>query len=279
MSGVFVSFEGGEGTGKSTQILLLKARLEAVGYRVLTLREPGATAVGEQIRAILLDPSNTLMNPLSELLLYEAARAQLVCEVIRPALAAGMVVLCDRFSDSTLAYQGAARGLGLDFVRRANAVGADGLLPDRTIILSRDIGEGLRKAAEKGPDRLEAEDCDFHERVHAAFLAIAKSEPERVRLVSIAADKPTTAAAVFAQLADLFPAAAARPFDISDELIALVKQQRTGRAGGQSDSSDVVASDAAASDAAAPDVTASDAAVEVTASALDAAASIGRSQA
>jgi dTMP kinase len=228
--GAFITFEGGEGTGKSTQILLLKARLEAGGVRVLALREPGATRVGERIRAILSDPASEGIDPLAELLLFEAARAQLVREVVRPALEAGATVLCDRFTDSSVAYQGEGRSLGLALVRQQNELACGGLEPDRTIILVRDVEEGLRKAAEKGPDRMEQEGSQFHKRVQAAFLRIAAQEPARVRLVPVAEDKAQTAEQVFEQVADLFSGLAGRSgqsgFEVTEELLAEARQAR-----------------------------------------------------
>ncbi|MDR0501664.1 MAG: dTMP kinase [Coriobacteriales bacterium] len=221
--GIFVTFEGGEGVGKSTQIQLLKARLKAFGYDVITLREPGGTQIGEQIRTILLEPTNTAMSAVTELLLYEAARAQLVQQVIAPHLQSGKVVLCDRFSDSTLAYQAAARGLDINMVRSANALGTGGLTPSRTIVLSHDVKLGLAKAAQKGPDRLEAEDVSFHQKVHAAFEQLATDEPKRVRLVRIHESKADTAEAIFAQLGDLFPAANRQSFTIDEALLNIIK--------------------------------------------------------
>ncbi|MDR2196784.1 MAG: dTMP kinase [Coriobacteriales bacterium] len=225
-TGIFITFEGGEGVGKSTQILLLKARLEDAGYRVSNLREPGGTAIGERIRTILLDPASEGIDPIAELLLYEAARAQLVCERIQPALAAGAVVLCDRFTDSSLAYQGQARGLGFEAVRRANRIGGKGLVPQRTIVLTLDLKTALGRAVKHGADRLEAQDLDFHVRVREGFERLAAEEPERVRLVASCPDKGQTAQAVFAELADLFPAADGRPFVTDEALIRRVKQER-----------------------------------------------------
>ncbi|MDR0347187.1 MAG: dTMP kinase [Coriobacteriales bacterium] len=223
--GVFVSFEGGEGVGKSTQILLLAARLEAAGIETLRLREPGGTTIGEAIRNILLDPANTALDDVSELLLYEAARAQLVSAVIEPALARGVTVLCDRFIDSTLAYQGAARGLGFDLVDRANRLGSKGLTPDRTVVLVHDPLEALNRATEEGADRLEAEGLAFHTRVLEGFEQVAAREPARVRLVRSLERKEDTAAAVFAELGDLFPQAAALDFVITTELIDRVREE------------------------------------------------------
>ena len=139
--GVFITFEGGEGSGKSTQLKLLAHRLEGAGIAVRTLREPGGTAVGESIRAILLDPAHTGLDDTAEILLYEAARAQLVAEVIEPALEAGEIVLCDRFFDSTTAYQGYARGIALERVAALNHAATSGLAPDRTLLL--DIVSGI----------------------------------------------------------------------------------------------------------------------------------------
>lgn len=184
--GVFITFEGGEGSGKSTQIRALTRRLEAAGVAVRALREPGGTSAGEAIRAILLDPAHTGLDPRAELLLYEAARAQLVAEVIEPALAAGEVVVCDRFYDSTTAYQGYARGLDLEEIDRLNHAATGGLVPDATVILDIDPEAGLARATVGGADRLEGEDAAFHRAVREGFLAIAATERDRVRVVDAA---------------------------------------------------------------------------------------------
>lgn len=201
--GVFVTFEGGEGCGKSTQLRLLARRLDAAGVPVRQLREPGGTAVGEAVRTILLDPEHAGLDDIAELLLYEAARAQLVAEVIEPALEAGEVVLCDRFYDSTTAYQGHARGIALDEVAELNRAATGGLAPDRTIVLDIRPSLGVARATSHSTDRLEAEDLAFHERVRAGFLAIAAQEPGRVRVVDASGDIDTVAEKVAAALADL----------------------------------------------------------------------------
>jgi len=203
--GTFVTFEGGEGAGKTTQIELLAAALRETGAQVLTLREPGSSPISEAIRAILLDPANTKLSPSAELFLYEAARAQLVIEVIRPALEAGTVVICDRFFDSTTAYQGYARGLDIDETQALNLLATDGLVPDRSIVLDLAPAEGLPRATKDTADRLERESLDFHERVRAGFLAIAAEEPHRVRVVDATGTPEQVAAAVRTQLSDLFP--------------------------------------------------------------------------
>jgi dTMP kinase len=224
-TGIFITFEGGEGVWKSTHILLLAWRLEAAGLEVLRLREPGGTRIGEAVRLILLDPAHTELDDISELLLYEAARAQLVSQVIQPALARGVTVLCDRFTDSTLAYQGVARGLGLELVERANRLGSKGLVPQRTIVLTHDAELALVRATEEGADRLEAEGIAFHRRVQEGFETIAEGDPERVRLVQSRESKDETATAVFAELADLFPQIARADFTISPELLKRVREE------------------------------------------------------
>jgi dTMP kinase len=225
-NGVFITFEGGEGVGKSTQIKLLQARLEANGYDVLCLREPGGTAIGEQIRAILLNPNNNSMEATSELLLYEAARAQLVNQVIKPALTAGQIVLCDRYFDSTFAYQARARGLDAGMVNQANRIGSDGLAPTRTILLEQDVSRGLQKATEDGADRLEAEGLEFHQKVHEGFDLLAATYPERIYKVKCQEKKQDTAVAVFDQLKDLFPKAANSSFTITDTLLQAIKDTK-----------------------------------------------------
>lgn len=203
MSGAFITFEGGEGCGKTTQIAMLARRLEAAGLAVRVLREPGGTAVGEAVRSILLDPDHHGLDAMAELLLYEAARAQIVAEVIEPALLAGEIVICDRFFDSTTAYQGHARGLDLESVARLNTLATSGLAPDRTILLDLDVRVGLERATKQGADRLEREDVGFHETVRAGFLAIAEAEPDRVRVVDAMGAPETVADAVEVALADL----------------------------------------------------------------------------
>ena len=188
--GRFVTFEGPEGAGKTTQIARLESVLRGRGHTVLRTREPGGDAVGERVRELLLHvDGGAMLSAEAELLLFEAARAQNVLGVVRPALDAGHVVLCDRFTDSTLAYQGYGRGLSLDFIREANAFAAGGLLPDRTILLDLPPADGLARQTRAEQNRLDRESLAFHERVRAGFLETAAREPER--LVIVDAARPT----------------------------------------------------------------------------------------
>lgn len=210
--GVFVTFEGGDGVGKSTHIRYVANELRLAGREVVCLREPGGTGIGESLRAMVLDPDNGEISSEAELLMYEAARAQLVREVIRPALERGAVVLCDRFSDSTIAYQAYGRGLPLDFVRRANAFATGGIVPDRTILLVLgNTRKSLARATGAGTgDRMEQAGEVFHSRVNRAFLKLAKRDPKRIRIVRSGSSRKATAAAVAAELADILPELSAR---------------------------------------------------------------------
>ncbi len=185
MTGRFITFEGIEGCGKSTQAKRLRAHLESQGHRVLLTREPGGTPISEAIRTLLLNPDHAEMKPATELLLYQAARAQHVEEVIAPALANGTIVICDRFADSTLAYQGAGRSLSPEILRAVlDPKITMGVAPDLTILIDLDVSAGLERSRRDQPwDRIEQESSAFHERVRAAFLEIARSEPKRVRVV------------------------------------------------------------------------------------------------
>ena len=191
---MFLTLEGPEGAGKSTQGRLLADAIRATGREVVLVREPGGTEVGERIRGLLLDPGHRNLAPRTEMLLFAAARAQLVAEVVRPALSAGLVVVCDRYVDASLVYQGVGRHLGVDVVRAVNEVGTDGLLPDLTILLDIDPAVGLDRArrtsgqAEQagrwdGGDRLERESLAFHEGVREGFLTLAGNEPRRIRVL------------------------------------------------------------------------------------------------
>lgn len=203
--GVFITFEGGDGVGKSTHIRRLATALKDEGREVLVLREPGGTSVGEMLRSVVLDPANDGLSDEAELLIYEAARAQIVAEVIEPALARGAVVLCDRFADSTVAYQAYGRGLDRAFVNAANAFATRGVMPDRTILLvCRSAADGLVRATARGADRLEGAGAAFHDRVASGFAAIAEADPERVRVVDSSGAYRATGAAVRAAVADLF---------------------------------------------------------------------------
>lgn len=206
--GIFITFEGGDGAGKTTHVRFLEACLVRRGVRVVRLREPGGTSVGEQLRDIVLNPENDALSSESELLIYEAARAQAVTQVVKPALEAGAVVLADRFFDSTTAYQAYGRGLSLDFVKRANAFACQGVVPTRTLLLQVAGGaaENLHRAeCVSAPDRMELAGLDFQQRVLAGFQAIAEAEPNRVRVVASYPDAAQTARGVFAALSDLFP--------------------------------------------------------------------------
>ena len=177
---MFISFEGLDGCGKTTQAALLAAAAAAGGREVVPVREPGGTAPGERIRSLLLDPGLAI-DPWAEALLYAAARAQLVAEVIRPALERGATVIADRYVDSSLAYQGCARGLGVDKVLAVNRVATSGLLPDRTVLLVLDTAAAADRRGE--PDRIEAEGTSFHRRVAEGFAAAARRFPERIAVV------------------------------------------------------------------------------------------------
>ncbi|RME82094.1 MAG: dTMP kinase [Caldilineae bacterium] len=177
----FITFEGIEGSGKTTQLKMLLTWLRTRFDRVLHTREPGGTAIGDEIRAILLDPAHTEMAPEAEILLFSAARAQIVRQVIRPHLEQGWIVVCDRFYDSTLAYQGYGHGLPLDALRQITHFATGGLKPDLTIYLDIEPEFGLRRKA-KTPEewnRMEAKELAFHRRVRAGYLALVEEEPER----------------------------------------------------------------------------------------------------
>ena len=181
--GVFISFEGIDGSGKSTQILHLKSMLEGKGFSVIFVREPGGTLVSERIRPILLDKGSAGMKPEAELLLFEAARAQIVREVIEPALFRGEIVICDRFFDSTVAYQGYARGIDLDTIHKLNDFATGGLEPDITFLLDLPVEDAVKRQGKRGEkDRMELEGVAFMQKVRDGFLTHASSKDRMVVL-------------------------------------------------------------------------------------------------
>lgn len=183
MRGTFITLEGADGCGKSTQAALLADCIAAGDREVVRLREPGGTAISEKIRSLVLDPANAEMAPECELLLFEAARAQLVREVIEPALERGAIVVCDRFYDSTYAYQAAGRALGTQTIHAANALGSCGVVPDLTLVLDMPTEAALARATRGGADRMEAEGIAFQERVRQGYLDLAAAEPARIRVI------------------------------------------------------------------------------------------------
>ena len=196
---LFITFEGIEGSGKTTQIHLLRDYVERKGYRCQITREPGGCRIGDKIRDILMDSSNENLTPLSELYLIMANRAQHVVEVIEPALKNQSVLICDRFHDATVAYQGFARGVALDLIERLNQTVAGELKPDLTILLDCPVEVGLARARERMANenvswkegRFEGEQRDFHQRVRDAYLTIAKAEPHRIKVVDGSRDEHT----------------------------------------------------------------------------------------
>ncbi|PRX26442.1 thymidylate kinase [Orenia metallireducens] len=188
MKGYFITLEGVEGSGKSTQVRLIKEYLEGLGYKVLTTFEPGDTEVGKEIRRILLSPDNTELVSRAELLLYVAERAQHVFELVKPSLAKGKIVISDRYTDATLAYQGYARGLNQKLIEELNVIATEGLEPDLTLLLDIDPQISLQRAKQvtaqnhyKG-DRIEAEKISFHQRVREGYLDLANKK-ERIELI------------------------------------------------------------------------------------------------
>lgn len=187
---VFITFEGIEGSGKSTQLARVAEALRARGWAVTVSREPGGTKIGDAIRTVLLDPRWQTMTPTTEILLYAASRAQLIAEVIRPALSRGEIVLVDRYIDSTRAYQGAARSVDPTCVQQLEDMATDTLLPQLTIVLDMPVEEGLRRITIRrgSADRLEQETAGFHERVRQAYLTLAQREPRRFVVVNAGRD-------------------------------------------------------------------------------------------
>lgn len=183
--GHFITVEGIDGVGKSTQAELMEVLLDSAGHDVLRLREPGGVKISEQIRAILLDPANGEMGDVCELLLYEAARAQLVHQVIKPALAAGKTVICDRFYDSTTAYQAFADGLDHGMVSQANELAVDGCRPDLTLVFDLPVEDAHRRRSTRtgAEDRLELKGSEFQQKVAEGFRAVAEDDPARVKLI------------------------------------------------------------------------------------------------
>lgn len=207
---MFISFEGIEGCGKTTQVHRLARRLKALGIPVRTTREPGGTPVGEKIRSVLLDARNQHLSPLAELFLYAADRSQHVRDVIRPALAQGTWVLCDRYLDATTVYQGYSRGLDMDLVRLLNETATEGLLPDLTFLLDCPVEIGLGRALNrnrnielKGQDRFELERKQFHESVREGYLKLSGSERDRFILIDATLEEEAMETGIFKHIRPL----------------------------------------------------------------------------
>ncbi|MBI4665486.1 MAG: dTMP kinase [Nitrospinae bacterium] len=212
MTGVFITFEGIEGSGKSTQINLLADRLRADGWQVVVTREPGGTPAGQALRKILLDPATGSLDSLTELLLFSAARRELVSKIIAPAVSAGQIVLCDRFADSTVAYQGYGRGMDISSIKSITQMVCGDAWPDKTIILDLPVEDGLKRASARfaveghAEARFEYEGVKFHIRVREGFQKIAQAEPERVTLIGATGDVEDVALSVYESVKRILPA-------------------------------------------------------------------------
>ncbi|WP_417518027.1 dTMP kinase [Minwuia sp.] len=200
-AGIFITFEGGEAAGKTTQIGMLDAYLKRAGHDVVLTREPGGTPLAERLRALLLD-SSIEMGAMEQVLLFQAARRNHVDQVIAPALRRGAVVLCDRFSDSTLAYQGAAGGIDMSIIRQLHTLALDGFMPDLTLIFDLPVEESRTRIAQRAEatDRFEQEQLAFHERLRACFLDIGTAEPERCRIIDAGHDVEHVWASIVAEV-------------------------------------------------------------------------------
>ncbi len=200
---LFITFEGGEGSGKSVQATALYRRLKRRAMPVLVAHEPGSTPLGRKIAYLLKWAENMEISPLAELLLFNASRAQLVREVIQPRLAQGTLVICDRYADSTTVYQGYGRGLDLATVREVNRLGTLGLMPDLTVLLDIPAEEGLSRKKGKSRDRYEQEDIAFHRRVRDGYLRLAEEEPERWLVVDATQPKAKIAGIIWQRVSQM----------------------------------------------------------------------------
>ena len=209
---MFVTFEGPEGSGKTSQIRALADYLHQAGYSVITTREPGGTPIGDQVRSVLTRLDNTAMNPRTEILLFLASRAQLVEELVRPETQAGRIVLCDRYADSTLAYQGYGHGYDLDLLRGLLNFATGGLWPDLTLLLDLDPALGLQRKRNSAEwNRLDAYTLAFHQRVRDGFLALASAQPERWVTVDAGLPRERVQAEIRRILLERLPAPGAKP--------------------------------------------------------------------
>jgi len=198
--GIFITFEGPEGCGKSTHSKLLYAYLLRRGYDCIQTREPGGTELGEHVRQVLLHSKDIKISDLAELFLFEACRSEIVKEVIRPNLADGRIVICDRFSDATLCYQGYGGKVPMDIIETLDRIATRGLKPDLTILLDVDTLTGLRRAKAKGIDRMEKKDVRYHKRVRGGYLKLAEIYPERIKVIKVRGDIEKTQALVRAEV-------------------------------------------------------------------------------
>ena len=183
--GMFITVEGTDGSGKTTQINLMKSYLEGKGYDVIVTREPGGTSIGEKIRSIILDPENKEMNEVTEVLLCASARAQIITELIKPAIDDRKIIICDRFIDSSYAYQGYGRGIELDLITKINNVAICGMMPDITFLFDISPDTALkRRLFSSLPDRIEREKLEFHKKVYSGYKALASLYPERIKTIN-----------------------------------------------------------------------------------------------
>ena len=200
---LFITFEGGEGSGKSFQSKALYEKLVQEKIPALLTHEPGGTELGEKITDLLKWSGETDISPLTELFLFNASRSQLVKAVLKPALKKGQTVVCDRYTDSTVCYQSFGRGLDLEMVRSVNDTAAQELAPDLTVLMDIPVEEGFARNADKKRDRFEREDMDFHRKVRAGFLKLAEDEPERWLVIDATLSKPDISAIIWDKVSDL----------------------------------------------------------------------------
>jgi len=187
--GIFITVEGTDGSGKTTQINFIKKYMEEKGYSVVLTREPGGTRIGEKIRTIILDPENKEMDYITEMLLYASARAQIISELVKPAIDEGKVVICDRYVDSSYAYQGYGRGIDVDLITKINNIATRGMMPDITFWFDISPEAALkRRKTSSSPDRIEREKLDFYNRVYNGYSVLANMYPERIKRIDAARD-------------------------------------------------------------------------------------------